>query len=400
MTSVPSRGAGRWRAKRANAQAAEACAHPLGSAEADIRPEEDLGDTPLSKVGGSAFGDGRPFWSGEVVAWAERQLAELDALRAVFFEADAVYVDDKSVDALQQAAAAEHGLTLPNPLLISVLVYSGDEAIKARWRGGIQLRAVLPHGYPLDGCDHVVFWLEPDALAAGGGPLEDEVFGTRWQQASAELLGCGGEVLLPLAQCAADLVREWFDEASFDCGVEDDADEDLALALFEEELAGTTAQMPTGPPTLGRCAMFSHHIIAAGKRQAISQWAKQLGLGGLAKIGWPGVIIVEGPEGDVRAYVDALSRLRWKHFVVRGEQTIEARANQSLDELRVITPGFEEFGTDQMSQFAARCKQYGIEELFLIAMKIGDGKKRTSHGSELPSAANAPPVPQRRSKHR
>ena len=85
---------------------------------------------------------------------------------------------------------------------------------------------------------------------------------------------------------------------------------------------------------LGRRCCYSHHIIAPAKReassllvsasarqsslppggdavgasanrrrQAVMQWALQLGLSGLSKIGWPGVVIVEGPEAGCVAAV-------------------------------------------------------------------------------------------------
>eukprot|EP00747_Dinoflagellata_sp_TGD_P101034 gnl/TRDRNA2_/TRDRNA2_168222_c0_seq2.p1 gnl/TRDRNA2_/TRDRNA2_168222_c0~~gnl/TRDRNA2_/TRDRNA2_168222_c0_seq2.p1 ORF type:complete len:371 (+),score=41.65 gnl/TRDRNA2_/TRDRNA2_168222_c0_seq2:143-1255(+) len=121
-------------------------------------------------------------------------------------------------------------------------------------------------------------------------------------------------------------------------------------------------------PQLGRRAFFSHHIIAPSKQAA------QLRLGGMAKIGWPGLIIVEGDERHVRLYVDALSRLRWKHFVVRGEEIVDGKPGQSLDDLRVLPLKFEMFGTQGMSQFADRCRQFGLYDLFLACLKIGSAK--------------------------
>merc|ERR1719491_2092130 len=118
------------------------------------------------------------------------------------------------------------------------------------------------------------------------------------------------------------------------------------MALMEEELqlaAEDEQASNVEPPVLGRRGFFSHHIIADSKRRAISKWALQLKLGGLAKIGWPGIIIVEGDERNIRAYVEALSRLRWKHFVVRAEQTVECLPGQSVDELRILPRQFEEF---------------------------------------------------------
>merc|ERR1712110_1233591 len=154
--------------------------------------------------------------------------------------------------------------------------------------------------------------------------------------------------------------------------LEEEDDEAFAMTLFQDELAFVNARMSsvTERPMLGRRAMYSYHIIASSKRHAVTEWAIQLGLGGMAKIGWPGVIVVEGDERNVRVYVDALSRLRWKHFVVRGEQTVEGRPGQHIDDLRALPMGFEEFGTNGMSEFAARCRHCGLEELFMTCMKM------------------------------
>ena len=74
--------------------------------------------------------------------------------------------------------------------------------------------------------------------------------------------------------------------------------------------ASTTFFAGWRPTKLGGRVMYSHHIWAPGdqkmllaqsylplgKRRAIQRWAHDLWLGGYSKIGYPGIIIVEGPE--------------------------------------------------------------------------------------------------------
>ena len=47
---------------------------------------------------------------------------------------------------------------------------------------------------------------------------------------------------------------------------------------------------------LGRRIIYSHHIIANSKRRGLVDLASQYNLGGYAKIGWPGIILIEGDE--------------------------------------------------------------------------------------------------------
>ena len=133
-------------------------------------------------------------------------------------------------------------------------------------------------------------------------------------------------------------------------------------------------------PILGRRMIFSHHIIADSKRSAVCNWAAELKLSGFSKIGWPGLILVEGDEENCKIYVQSLQRLRWKMLVVRGEQQVKGDMGQSLDDLRVIkNKRFIEFGKNQMSQFAQTCRDYDLEDLFFAALKM---KPKTNDGNK------------------
>ena len=144
--------------------------------------------------------------------------------------------------------------------------------------------------------------------------------------------------------------------------------------MEEEALMRTQALLDRRrrPPThFGRRCIYSHHIIASSKRSAVCQTANELGLSGLSKIGWPGVIVFEGDEEACKEAVRFLSSLRWKQFVVRGEEVLKIKYEdgETLDSLRKFQ-SFSEYGAKQMSEAAAACREVGLENLFLTAMKI------------------------------
>jgi len=121
---------------------------------------------------------------------------------------------------------------------------------------------------------------------------------------------------------------------------------------------------------LGRRLLYSHHIASTQKRQIIKQWGEELSLGVLCKLGWPGIIICEGQENCCVEYVRRIQGLRWKHIVVRGEQTEVLPAGEGISQHRVLALSTQEFSNDEMSLVAKICRDAGIENLFLTAMKI------------------------------
>ncbi|KAF4671889.1 hypothetical protein FOL46_009799 [Perkinsus olseni] len=125
------------------------------------------------------------------------------------------------------------------------------------------------------------------------------------------------------------------------------------------------------PPVLGRRVIYAHHIRNPVKKKLIKEWAKELHMGGCYKWGYPGVIILEGDEQDCAEYVNLINRLRWMYLAVRGEEQIPVPEGKSVDDIRAFPKDeFIEYGPDQMSDIAARCREYGLEELFLTCMKM------------------------------
>ena len=122
--------------------------------------------------------------------------------------------------------------------------------------------------------------------------------------------------------------------------------------------------------TLQRTCVYFHHIIATGKRTAIRDWAAELRLGGFAKIGWPGVVVVEGAQADVQEFLTRLQMCRWKQMTIRGEEVVQGGPGAGIDQLRRLPPAFAELGPEAMHELATACRKAGLEELFLTSMKI------------------------------
>mmetsp|Transcript_14221 Transcript_14221/g.21016 ORF Transcript_14221/g.21016 Transcript_14221/m.21016 type:complete len:428 (-) Transcript_14221:500-1783(-) len=118
---------------------------------------------------------------------------------------------------------------------------------------------------------------------------------------------------------------------------------------------------------LGRRLIYSHHIISKIKRNDIQNLALHYKLTGYIKIGWPGIILIEGLEENCISFYDEIRPWSWKFLVVRGEQ--QQKNIHDLESSRKFT-SFNE--TDDMSVVAQHCRDVGLESLFLTSMKKYD----------------------------
>ncbi|CRG93914.1 conserved Plasmodium protein, unknown function [Plasmodium gallinaceum] len=121
---------------------------------------------------------------------------------------------------------------------------------------------------------------------------------------------------------------------------------------------------------LSRRLCYSHHILSLIKRSYILKWAKELNIGGYSKIGYPGIIICEGPKEEVDFYINSLNKLRWKHFDCRGMEDIKLNEYEDLDEARVLPKSMYELDSKGMSTLSNICTECGLRDLFLTSMKI------------------------------
>ena len=147
-------------------------------------------------------------------------------------------------------------------------------------------------------------------------------------------------------------------------------------------------QQPNNQVILGRRLIYSHHIISKKKRSDIKNLASEYQLTGYMKIGWPGLLIIEGHDDDCNSFYDTIRPWSWQYLVVRGEQqenvpTIGPSLPSSSIETFRRFQGFTE--VDDMSIVAEECRKVGLEDLFRTSMKVystnGDDQGNESFSS-------------------
>lgn len=125
---------------------------------------------------------------------------------------------------------------------------------------------------------------------------------------------------------------------------------------------------------LGRRLIYSHHIISTKKRSDMRQLASELHLTGYVKIGWPGIIILEGLEDDCQTFYDTIRRWNWQYLVVRGE--MQETVDESKERDHRCFDSFCE--VEDMSIVANHCKKVGLEALFRTSMKVYENRDETT----------------------
>lgn len=169
----------------------------------------------------------------------------------------------------------------------------------------------------------------------------------------------GNEAVLSVLQHADEWVTDHWPTIVAGAGEQEEIHE------AQEDRKLSAAVVPG--PIFGRRLIYSHHIIAKRKRADLQALASEHKLTGLVKIGWPGIIIIEGLEDDCQAFYDDIRRWSWQYLVVRGEMQEQMSPEKTVDEYRRFQHGFRE--EDDMSVVANICREVGLETLFKTCMK-------------------------------
>ncbi|KAG2766673.1 hypothetical protein PC129_g37 [Phytophthora cactorum] len=282
---------------------------------------------------------------------AQQQLEELECMLSMFPDDEELKIDAAAKAALEDFVTEGNG-TDKTPRFDCQIHYTVRYKDLAFGREVPSLTLTCPPGYPE--AEPMLFEVKcPQLSRAEMERLNTELVKlTNAACAGREVVG------LQLYQ----LMQEFLTQVQASATVEE----------LQSKAAIVPAEETSTPLTLGRRAIYFHHIIASNKRRVVKEWASELQLGGFSKIGWPGVVIVEGPEPNVQEYVRRLQHLRWKQITVRGEQTEELTEGSSgdIDSLRRLPHSFYEFPENGMSDLATACRDAGLEELFLTTMKI------------------------------
>jgi len=248
--------------------------------------------------------------SGHSYECRRRQLCEYEAMEAMYGLDDTFVSHDADVFAmLKQLVESIEDKPDKHPEIDMKLALSFSIHKKVRGVSTVaySVRFTLPPLYPI----------EPSAARIELQPCtraDREYLNGVMGQYSRSL--AGEESAMQLLEKAEQLVLEVWEERQGATL----ADEAVRAAVRAADAEAAQLQHTLNNKVLGRRVIYFHHIIADSKRQAVMQWAVQLRLGGFAKIGWPGVVVVEGPEACCREFVRCLQRLRWQQMAVRGEQ--------------------------------------------------------------------------------
>ncbi|TMW68603.1 hypothetical protein Poli38472_006071 [Pythium oligandrum] len=277
--------------------------------------------------------------------YVETQMEEFECILSMFPDDEELSYDAQLKDEYENYLSLEENTARhPETRLQYTIHFTVDGQIPA-------LEIKYPRQYPMETVEFVVHCPS----------LSREAMKRMVTELMCTATGSDGEIIvLQLYQQMAEILE--------DCLVNAQATQQATEALDHLSITDEPKQV-----TLGRRAIYFHHIIASTKRRVVKEWALELDLGGFSKIGWPGVVIVEGDEDAAQEYVRRLQHLRWKQMVVRGEQT---ESGESIEAMRRLPRGFTEFPENGMSDAASLCREVGVEDLFLSVMKIYRSEER------------------------
>jgi len=195
----------------------------------------------------------------------ERQLLELELVEAMYEEAEIHCKDD--VEALRlwidednddDCAAWERFLSNDGAIAFSIPFANG----------GIALTVKFPSEYPSNAPLHAhVDLLRAGVLTSEGLAVLDNIV----EAAASRLLGNEAvvDLLSEFSDMLADVVQKSAQAPSkTQAGMIENAPASIDVPLIAQ-----------AAPVLGRRAIYSHHIIAEGKRRAVMEWAVQCRLG-------------------------------------------------------------------------------------------------------------------------
>jgi len=271
---------------------------------------------------------------------------------------------DAEIEFIQSAYSPEEAYILNGDIIriLQLPVNNNDDVVK------VELRLQMPEGYPIheDAVLNIKGHLKsspsnPQIRKAALSAIPQLV--EKCQATAVEVAECGEAVWSVLNSAEEFIESEWKD-------------------ILEEYASNTNTTKPTNIEpdssnsdntlTLGRRIIYSHHIIANSKRRALKDLASQYKLCGYFKIGWPGVILIEGEESNCQLFTDEIKRWRWQMIQVRGEEQKNIPNGEELESHRQLPLQFEEIGEDGMSILAGKCRESGLERLYLQCMKIND----------------------------
>ena len=300
----------------------------------------------------------------------ERRQAEVEFVSSAYSEEEAWCDSDTSLRNKSGRIQRVHRrLSLSTP---------SDHAVS------VELILSMPLGYPATAPLEISSTIEEDRSTGGTGPLKAAhnalpQLAESCRQVAAEM--CGNESVFTVLSHADEWIQDQW--PSF-CHAQ------ATHGNNNRNVPQGTSPPNSGQNILGRRLIYSHHIISKVKRANMKQLGSYYNLTGYLKIGWPGIIIIEGAEQSCQDFYDDIKVWAWKYLVVRGEQQETVGKGASLDSLRRFG-SFQE--VSDMSIVATHCREVDLEALFRTSMKVYDNSDDTAEndGSASGQQTNSTP---------
>jgi len=105
--------------------------------------------------------------------------------------------------------------------------------------------------------------------------------------------------------------------------------------------------------------------IAPDRAKTVAEWAKQLGLTGISRLGSPAILLVEGQKEDVDEYVSSLRSFRWKKMDIVWED--RSRCN-NINDCRKFTQFLE--CMMPLPELLPIFRNAGLEDMYKEGLKI------------------------------
>jgi hypothetical protein len=201
----------------------------------------------------------------------------------------------------------------------------------------------------------------------------------------------GCEALYPILSCA----ESWVENHRRDINMS--LVSNIPTMSNSREISAQTGSVPSTKHlfentekkryTLVQRLIYSHHIIAKSKRKALKELASKYHVGGYVKIGWPGIIILEGLGSHCDEFTNEIKSMKWQYLNVRGEQHSDFKSMEALEEARAFSCELIELDQHEMTTLATFCEDRGLKSLFKTCMKIYESEDHQPEAAEQITAA-------------
>ncbi|KAJ3746629.1 hypothetical protein DFH05DRAFT_1486043 [Lentinula detonsa] len=125
--------------------------------------------------------------------------------------------------------------------------------------------------------------------------------------------------------------------------------------------------------TIYHALFTSHHLVSPTKRRNLQQWSLSLSVSGFAKVGYPGVIYVEGTQENIEEFVDNVKAMQWLALRLRFMEPVLKEGGSGYDALG--RPHWKEF--QKVGDVMEEMRRIGREKFVL---EIGIGSAGTFKG--------------------